>query len=115
MSNKTQLQANNTILDNYISRINAAKDVAAGLPEAGAGGGTIESCTITINSLLDPGTSIYYVDGNMTFCVGDLVRKGDSFTIPKNSIFVLTSTGVSISGAVQKVTRGMYTVYQVTG
>lgn len=38
MSNKTQLQTNNTALDGYIARINAAKEVAAGLPEAGGGG-----------------------------------------------------------------------------
>lgn len=35
MSNKTQLQTNNASLDGYIARINAAKDIAAGLPEAG--------------------------------------------------------------------------------
>ena len=35
MSNKTQLQTNNASLDGYISRIQAAKEVAATLPEAG--------------------------------------------------------------------------------
>jgi hypothetical protein len=40
MSNKTQLQTNNTNLDALISRVNAAKDVAASLPEAGTGGTT---------------------------------------------------------------------------
>lgn len=35
MSNKTQLQTNNASLDRYISRIQAAKEVAATLPEAG--------------------------------------------------------------------------------
>lgn len=34
MSNKTQLQTNNTALDGYIDRINAAKQVAATLPES---------------------------------------------------------------------------------
>lgn len=33
MSNKTQLQTNNTTLDGYITRINAAKEVVAELPE----------------------------------------------------------------------------------
>ena len=41
MSNKTQLQTNNTTLDGYITRINAAKDVVAGLPEAGGSSGTV--------------------------------------------------------------------------
>ena len=39
MSNKTQLQTNNTALDGYITRINAAKDLASSLPEAGGGEG----------------------------------------------------------------------------
>ena len=34
MSNKTQLQTNNTKLDALITRVNSAKDVAASLPEA---------------------------------------------------------------------------------
>jgi hypothetical protein len=48
MSNKIQLQTNNASLDDYIARINAAKDVAAGLPEAG-GGTNVETCAVTIN------------------------------------------------------------------
>lgn len=42
MSNKTQLQTNNASLDGYISRIQAAKEVAATLPEAGGGGNAVE-------------------------------------------------------------------------
>ena len=38
MSNKTQLQTNNTNLDALITRVTAAKDTAASLPEAGGGG-----------------------------------------------------------------------------
>jgi hypothetical protein len=50
MSNKTQLQTNNTALDGYIARINAAKDVAASLPEAGgSGGGGVETCTVVVS------------------------------------------------------------------
>jgi hypothetical protein len=54
MSNKTQLQTNNTNLDALISRVNAAKDTAASLPEAGSGGsggGSIETCTITFDNI----------------------------------------------------------------
>lgn len=54
MSNKTQLQTNNTTLDSYIARINAAKETAASLPEAGSGdsggGASVETCTVTINN-----------------------------------------------------------------
>lgn len=50
MSNKTQLQTNNTALDSLVSRVNAAKDIAASLPEAGnSGGGNVDTCTVTIN------------------------------------------------------------------
>lgn len=35
MSNKTQLQTNNTNLDALITRVNAAKNIAASLPSAG--------------------------------------------------------------------------------
>jgi hypothetical protein len=40
MSNKTQLQTNNTALDALITRVNAAKETAASLPDAGSGGGS---------------------------------------------------------------------------
>ena len=51
MSNKTQLQTNNTTLDGYIARINAAKEVAASLPDAGgSGGASVETCTVEISS-----------------------------------------------------------------
>ena len=46
MSNKQQLQTNNTNLDALITRVNAAKDVAASLPEAGG----LEVCNVTITS-----------------------------------------------------------------
>lgn len=34
MANKVKLQANNELLDNYIARINAAKEAVSNLPEA---------------------------------------------------------------------------------
>lgn len=48
MSNKTQLQTNNSSLDALIARVNAAKETAASLPDAGSGsGGSVETCTVT--------------------------------------------------------------------
>ena len=55
MSNKTQLQTNNTALDALIARVNAAKDTAASLPEAG--GGSVETCTVTVG--VTTGSSVY--------------------------------------------------------
>lgn len=69
MSNKTQLQNNNTALDGYIARINAAKEVAASLPEAsGGGGGSVETWTgrITSEAILSSILTVYYTDSNMT-------------------------------------------------
>ena len=52
MTNKTQLQTNNTALDALITRVNAAKNTAASLPEAGggSGGGSVETCAVQISS-----------------------------------------------------------------
>lgn len=49
MSNKTQLQTNNINLDALITRVSAAKDVAASLPSAGGGASSVETCTVIIN------------------------------------------------------------------
>jgi hypothetical protein len=59
MSNKTQLQTNNTNLDALISRVNTAKDTVASLPEAGSGGGgsvEYETVNITENTTTIPFT-----------------------------------------------------------
>lgn len=60
MSNKTQLQTNNTDLDALIARVNAAKDTASSLPDAGSGGGSgggsVETCTLIID-----GNAVYKV------------------------------------------------------
>lgn len=69
MSNKTQLQTNNASLDDYIARINAAKDVAATLPEAGGGGTTVEAFTGTVcgpTSGDDDSLTFIYTDDTLT-------------------------------------------------
>ena len=69
MSNKIQLQTNNASLDGYIARINAAKEVAAGLPAAGGGGASVEVWTGTVygsSGLGDmPDNYVYYTDENL--------------------------------------------------
>jgi hypothetical protein len=59
MSNKTQLQTNNASLDNCIARINAAKEVAAELPEASHGGND-EFISVTVDTA--KGLSANYID-----------------------------------------------------
>lgn len=91
MSNKTQLQTNNTTLDALITRVNAAKDTAASLPEAGSsGGGSVETITITCTTLPDPGTVIYYMDETMTLQQKSVSRNAQ-YTIVKGTIFIVNN------------------------
>lgn len=80
MSNKTQLQTNNTALDGYIARINAAKEVAASLPEAGGGGnsnsGSLDTCTLNFSGTSLGGTGLYYF--YQTVENGNVVLKYDN-------------------------------------
>lgn len=67
MSNKAQLQTNNTALDALITRVNAAKDAAASLPEAGGGSGgeSFDNCTI-----------VFQCDYNYWGCNGTFIEDG---------------------------------------
>lgn len=75
MSNKTQLQTNNTALDALITRVNAAKDTAASLPEAGGGGGStgsgVETYTLVVESKdavkLNSISYVSYIDGQYQY------------------------------------------------
>lgn len=104
MSNKTQLQTNNTALDGYIARINTAKEVAASLPEAGgSGGGSVETCTLTIfgDAPADPDSKLWYTDGSSAVKSIALPDFGDSIsvTVSKNSIVVSTNGGTAGTNA----------------
>ena len=91
MSNKFQLQTNNTNLDALITRVNAAKDTAASLPEAGGGsGGAIETCTLEILANAPVGSStLYWVDGSGSMCSQNFsgmdIMMGITITCVKNS------------------------------
>ena len=91
MSNKTQLQTNNANLDALITRVNAAKDVAASLPDAGGGGGSnIDTCTVTLGSdaPLYGEEMAWYVDGSFALRVAGIPDFGDrvQITVIKNTI-----------------------------
>lgn len=102
MSNKTQLQTNNTNLDAIIARVNAAKNTAASLPEAGSGGsggGSVETCTVTSTATTN-NKSVYYTEGsgnlqNVTMSINEVA----TFTVLKNTImYVNNASTVSVSG-----------------
>ncbi len=92
MSNKTQLQTNNTTLDYLISRVNAAKDVAASLPEAGGdSGGSVETCTITRVAGWVPAAIGYSSSGGAFYESNyDAITTNTTHTdVIKNSLFVI--------------------------
>lgn len=99
MSNKTQLQTNNTALDGYIARINAAKEVAASLPEAGSGGSGggsgagVETCTVSIKYAMASYFCSVYRDGVITDEIATDYRAQPTIAnVICNSIFVIRST-----------------------
>jgi hypothetical protein len=98
MLNKTQLQTNNNTLEALITRVNAAKDTAASLPEAG-GGSEIQTCTITITKdagdYFNPAApaietpTFYYVDAS-TLTIQSISTLDAIIVVPVNSIIVVT-------------------------
>lgn len=108
MSNKTQLQINNTALDALITRVNAAKDVAASLPEAG-GGTSGGSKTVSITIQTTPkivygfdanGTVLAVTSGTYDFLAGIVActsvgvgASGGNFTMAGNSLYRFTEDG----------------------
>lgn len=94
MSNKTQLQTNNTKLDALITRVNAAKDVAASLPEAGGGGGvSLETSSVTIEcSFTRYAVSYTSVDSS-----GNVIYKTDTNFAYPYTITCLKNSCVAIS------------------
>lgn len=95
MSNKTQLQTNNTTLDGYIARINAAKEVAASLPEAGNGNSTIETATVTLNTLsYISNYEVYYISDSG---IETATHQNSPFVCATPSIFVCRYGGTKIS------------------
>lgn len=121
MSNKEKLQTNNDTLDALISRVNAAKDIAASLPEAGgggSGGGNSETVigAVAQNGPLGVEGGVYYVDGNGA---SQYATSVGNISVMKNSLIYVKngSGGYVVSGEATQITsfplRGA--LYQATG
>lgn len=95
MSNKTQLQTNNTALDGYIARINAAKDVAAGLPEAGGGGSGDSVNVISVGLDCGNGTTLSYI--NESGAISQLSNTSGMYNLPAPRIYVAKNNTYPIS------------------
>lgn len=90
MSNKTQLQTNNTALDGYITRINAAKEVAVGLPEAGgSGGGSVETYSGKISFFIPYPLTVTYTDSTLS-CTTVNINDLTNINVVKNTIVFIT-------------------------
>ena len=96
MSNKTQLQTNNTALDALITRVNAAKDTAASLPDAGSGGGNVETCEVNLatQAPLIGVEQAWYCDGtsNVQSVSFPALGSTKSITVAKNTILCTNCT-----------------------
>ena len=105
MSNKTQLQTNNTALASLTDRVLAAKDTAAALPDAG--GGSVETCTVTHDGPTAPGLVVYYVDESLQ------LREATSFTITvlKNSIIYAENGIIIVSGNATAIGYYLYSAF----
>lgn len=127
MSNKTQLQTNNTTLASLTDRVLAAKDTAAALPDAG--GGSVETCTVK----LETGSGAYGVyyattitNGNIDVSTGTIADEGlvnyipdsvaaveaicDSFMCVDVSDFRFASS-VELSGGAELILHNTNLVY----
>ena len=105
MSNKTRLQTNNANLQSLINKANA-------LPDAGSGGGSIETCTVTITEFSNNIHAYCYT----AFENNVLTPKGDTSSITSpltlnnvvcgSAIFVSNGyymNGVTVGGGVEIV------------
>lgn len=117
MSNKTQLQTNNTNLDTLIARVNTAKNTVASLPEAGGGGssGNVETCTITIVEDGPAATFIgqlFYTASDGSIMSKSNINAGESLVVIKNT---MVTTSASLLGSAVLIGNFYGNVYQITG
>jgi hypothetical protein len=100
MSNKQQLQTNNT---KYASLIETLRGKAAG-----GSGGSIETCTV-MSTATGNNKSVYYTEGsgnlqNVTMSINEVA----TFTVLKNTImYVNNASTASVSGDCTKLYNAM--------
>lgn len=111
MSNKTQLQTNNTALASLTDRVLAAKDTAAALPDAGSGG-SVETCTVTINrSVYTYGWYTQLIDGEKVttkFTGGTTTLTVENVIVNSCIVFCIASDGdctVNVNGDAELICK----------
>lgn len=105
MSNKSRLQANNI-------NIQALIDKANSLPDAGSGGGGSSGGTVTVlvSGNPEPGTYIYYIDGDFNLRT-ELLQKEKTYNIFDKSLFLMQSS-MNVTGATRITRVGMGALYR---
>jgi hypothetical protein len=97
MSNKSRLQTNNENLQSLIDKANQ-------LPDAGGGGGGIETCTVIISFTYGDPTDVWIsgtqlIDGNISpFTFIDYGDEPESFSSPLTISNIVKNTLLIISG-----------------
>ena len=106
MSNKTTLQTNNTNLASYSDRVAALINIANSLPEAGSGGASIETCTVTFSRETNRNCYIIYQsDSGVSIIEQEQSSNSISYTVTClcGSLIVLGNTGTGEGYITNKV------------
>ena len=103
MSNKTQLQSNNAALNEYIARIQAAKELAESLPDAEPGTGVVD--VILQSKTVAPSESVQEITADAGYTALEKVTVGaipEEYIIPSGELDV-TENGIHDVAAYQSV------------
>ena len=104
-------ESNLSTQDNLIAQIQTALQGKAAGGGNGSGGGSIETITVKYNSLPEPDMMIHYIDRAMSL-QSATVNRGSSFTVAKNTIFVIENCLDDSYDGCQKICgSGMFSVF----
>ena len=95
----TKLQNNNTNLSNILDKVN-------GLPDAGSGSGSAETCAVVITNTNRTTCTIKYTDATHTFITATVAKQNShTFEILKNTIALVEYTDelTVLSGTIEVI------------
>lgn len=105
----------NLVAENIVSGVSIFGVNGTFNGSSGGSGGDMETVTVTFPNMVDPMSYIYYIDGTVTFREESL-RRGATFVVLKNSIFVTTdSAHQSLSYCTHIIGGTTYNAFLATG